>query len=737
MRQWGDFPLARGESAAGTRIKNAPVAAAHPRTLRLATTAALLLLLAACATTQERPPGPKVNDLKIEGTKEVGEGDIKDRILTSETPWWGFWPFGGPRYFDANAWQADLRRIQRYYQAQGFYEAEIVSSEVKPQGANAVSLAVQVKEGEPTHIGEIKESGLDALPPEFREEHRKRVMADLPMKKGDIFREAAWEETKGLVQGRLRELGYAEAEAGGEVRVDLATKQATVDLRITPGPRYRFGNTFVATDANPQVPPRRIIEQVQGSLKKGDWYSETALAEAQARVFRMGVFGAVKVNRGAPDRESGTVPVVVDVRESPFRSVRLGGGLGIDAARQEARVLGEWTHRNFRGGLRRFTVRGRLGYAFIPNVFNRSKAGPVFEVTTEFEQPRFLFRDLRLQTSLTAERGLEQAYDFWGGKLQAGVIWQPHASFSIFPSYNLEVYRLTGRVSADAAVPPIVLGCPNNVTQCDVALSYLEVAFAWDRRDDPIEPRDGYYLALSVQKGGGLFFGDYTYVRLLPDVRFFRPLDEEKRLILAVKVRLGTLNPAGNGQSSVVTRFFSGGATAMRGFNGQRLSPMAALPETVEEPIGDGQSNIVLSQNEQWDTVPVGGNSLFESSLEVRYQFSESLVVAAFYDSGLVGIADFSSPGSPKLFGPDHYHALGLGLRYLTVVGPIRLDIARRLNIGRGLPVATPGYIYPDSGGCFGIGSSWSTTGPKTRGATFAGAPDGLCALHLSIGEAF
>lgn len=714
-----------------------PVAAAHPRTLRLATTAALLLL-AACATTQERPPGPKVNDLNIEGTKEVGEGDIKERILTSESPWWGFWPFGGPRYFDANAWQADLRRIQRYYQAQGFYEAEILSSQVKPEGTNEVSLEVQVKEGEPTTIGDIPPpTGLDALPPEFRDAHRARVMADLPMKKGDVFREAAWEETKALILGRLRELGYAEAEVGGEVQVDLATKKATVNLQITPGLRYRFGNTFVATDANPQVPPRRIIEQVHGSLKKGDWYSETALAEAQARVFRMGVFGAVKVNRGAPDRESGTVPVVVDVRESPFRSVRLGGGLGVDAARQEARVLGEWSHRNFRGGLRRFTVRGRLGYAFIPNVFNRSKAGPVGEVTTEFEQPRFLFRDLRLQTSLTAERGLEQAYDFWGGRLQAGVIWQPHPSFTLFPSYNLQVYRLAGRVTADARVPPIVLGCGNNANECDVALSFLEVTAAWDRRDDPIEPRDGYYLGLSVQKGGGPFFGKFNYVRLLPDVRYYRPLDADKRLIVAAKVRLGTLNPAGNGQSSIVTRFFSGGATAMRGFNGQRLSPMAALQRQVDEPIEDGQPNPVLSQNEQWDTVPVGGNSLVETSLEVRYQFTESIMAAAFYDSGLVGIADFASAGRPKLLGPDHYHALGLGLRYLTVVGPVRLDIARRLNIGRGLPVSTPGYIYPTSGGCFGLGSKWSTNGPKTRGATFAGAPDGQCALHLSIGEAF
>lgn len=707
------------------------MAAALPCPFRLATVAALLLA-AACATTQERPPGPKVTDLEIEGTDKVGEGAIKDRILTSETPWYGFWPFGSARYFDTNAWQADLRRIERYYQAEGYYQAEVVTSEVKPEGADKVALRVEVNEGEPTLIEDIPITGVDALPPE----HRSRVVKDLPLSKGEVFRELEWEETKALVQQRLRELGYAEAEVGGEVRVDVVTRKAVVDLRVQPGMRYRFGNTFVATDAKPQVPPRRIIEQVAGALKKGDWYSETALAEAQARVFRMGVFGAVKVNRGAPDRETGTVPVVVDVRESPFRSVRLGGGLGVDAARQEVRVLGEWTNRNFRGGLRRLTVRGRVGYAFIPNVVNIKDHGPVVDITTEFEQPRFLFRDLRLQTSLSLERGLEQAYSFVGGRLQAGVIWQPHPSFSVFPSYNLQVYRLSGQVTSESRVPPIVLGCGDATSiQCDIALSFLEVNFAWDRRDDRTEPRDGYYLGLSVQKGGGPLQGDFNYVRLLPDVRYYQSFGEERRLVVAAKVRLGNLDPAGDSQSSIVTRFFSGGATAMRGFNGQRLSPLAALPRQVDED-GDDDPD-VTSQNEQWDTVPVGGNSLFESSVEVRYQFTESLMAAVFYDSGMVGIQPFNEEGSLRLFGPEHYHAVGLGLRYLTVVGPIRLDIARRLNIGRGLPVSTFGYIYPDSGGCFGLGSSWRPDGPRSRSATFAGAPDGQCALHISIGEAF
>jgi translocation and assembly module TamA len=518
--------------------------------------------------------------------------------------------------------------------------------------------------------------------------------------------------------------------------VDVDTHQATVDLQIKPGPRYKFGNIFVAADNNPQVAPKRIIEQAQGSVRKGEWFSETALADAQARVFAMGVFGAVKISRGGPDREAGTVPVIVDVREAPLRSVRLGGGLGVDATRQEGRLLGEWTNRNIFGGLRRLTVRGRLGYAFLPSFYaagtngSKVKSGIIFDATTEFEQPRFLFRDLRLQASLSGEKGIEQAYDFTGGRLRTGVIWQPHPDLSVFPAYNLEVYRLTGAVSANQDVPPITLGCEPTDATCDIALSYLETTVAWDRRDNPLDPRNGYYASLSVQGGGGPLLGDFTYVRLLPDLRYYRTFGLEQRLTVAGKLRLGTLRPFSSKgdeltgtQSSIVTRFFSGGGSSMRGFNSRRLSQQVPIeiPRDEDDPTAPPQ----------FITVPVGGNSLLETSLEVRYRITENIVAATFWDTGYVGCygesADCYNPLRNQPF-----HALGLGLRYLTVVGPIRVDIARRLNVGPTslidpLQPGNSGYQLP-GGSCFGLGS-------KQR--SYAGAPEGLCTLHLSIGEAF
>lgn len=717
--------------------------------------AVLALTAVGCAGTRP-PPGPEVRDLEVKGTRALDEGDIKEKIVTTDTPWYEpFWPFDEPRYFDANAWQADLRRIERFYEAQGYYEAEVVSSEVKPHGDKAVDLSVQVHEGPPTHLESITFQGFESLP----EEHRKRALASLPLVRGDVFRELDWEGVKVTIQGRLRELGYAEAEVGGSATVDVATRKAAVLLQAEPGKRYRFGNTFVATDAKPRVNHRRVIEQAQGAVRKGAWYSETALVEAQARVFRMGVFGAVKVNRGAPDREAGTVPVVVDVSEAPFHSLRAGGGVGVENERQEARLLAEYTDRNFFGGLRRLTLRARAGYAWIPGLVTtatREKEGPIANLTAEFEQPRFLFRDVRAQSSLTFERGLEQAYDFDSGRLKLGAIWQPRRSFSIAPSYNLEIVRLRAEpgLALDSAGPALAFGCTeaSSATGCTIALSYLEQIIGWDRRDDVSEPRSGYYAALGLQQAGSLLQGDFTYLRLLPELRYYQSFGEERRFTLAGRVRLGRLFPFGQdgreAQSPIVTRFFSGG-DAMRGFSSRRLSPLltqitpnkCTVPRTGApvadcDPTEEGYAQRV-------SFVPIGGEGLVETSLEARYRITGSVVLASFYDMGRVTAAQAplldasGAPLEPVIGSGDVLqHAVGVGLRYLTLIGPIRLDLAYRPPLGGPLRVFGSRSIFEQHAAlqesdttCFGLFGKRSTTYP--------GAPEGRCSFHLSIGEAF
>jgi translocation and assembly module TamA len=712
----------------------------YPPARHLLLVLALGLLSAGCATSrgaQQEPPGPKVVDLEIEGAQQLKPGAIKSRILTSETPWWAFLPFIGPHYFDPEAWQADLQRIERFYQSEGYYETRILSAQVQPQGEDAVALQVHLQEGEPTLIGSVEVSGLEPLEPPVREQ----VLHELPLQEGERFREEDWEQAKELVAERLRERGYAQAEAGGQAQVDLATHQAQVVLQVQPGERYRFGELVIVTDPGHQVPAERIREQAEAAIHAGEWYRESALAEAQSRVYRMGVFSTVRLYRGEPDKAAQTVPIVVDVREAAFRSIRLGGGLLLDPVRQEARVLAEWTHRNVYfpglGGLGRFTASGRVGYAFF--LGSDIPSGPVFQGTAEFSQPRFLARDLRLQTSLSLERGVEQAFRFYSGRLQLGTVWQPRPTLSFFPSYNLELASLTGEriITPEAGVPPLALGCPNDSPRCLLWLSYLQQVVEWDRRDSPLEPRRGFYTALSLQEGGGPLAGSFDFLRLLPELRGYYSFGPDSRFTLAARVRVGTLlSPAnpdwcpnnfrpdlGRCETPILNRFFSGGSL-MRGFNNRRLSPMEAVLDESGNPTGE--------------VVPVGGNGLFESSLELRFRPTPVLALAFFYDTGLVSQGALRLGDRVEgdrvvngLFGRRHYHAVGVGVGYSLLGLLLRVDIGVRLNIGDPLSVSTANanpYEYPPRGWCFGLGPERSI---------YAGAPEGPCTFHVTIGETF
>ena len=678
--------------------------------------ALLALVLCACAGNQPKPDEPRVKSLKIEGTQQVSAGDIEDRILTTGPSWW---PFAPTPYFDPIAWQADLRRIERFYQAQGFYQAQVVDENVKQEG-DAVALTVTVNEGRPTRISRIEVDGLDELPEDFQ----RRVRRSIPIRVGEIFREEQWQGVKRDVTSALRELGYAEAQVKGEAFVESTDQTALIRILITPGIRFKFGNIFVATGARPSVDVRFIIDQAQGAIRKGDWYSDRAMNEAQRRVFQMGVFGAVKVTTGTPDRTNGVLPVVVDVREAPFHTIRYGGGVGVDPVRQEYRAIAESTDRNFLGDLRKLTLRAKLGWAFLPALWNIDQQAPIFDLSAEFEQPRFPARDFKWISSVDFYKNIEQAYGYIGVLAKTGIVWQPHSSFRIYPSYNIEVDRITGVTNGlTGNAPQLAYGCnlsPENPV-CYVFLSYLELIIEWDRRDDKLEPRNGWFLSLGIQQGGGPLGGDYTYTRIFPDIRAYKSWGA---FTLAGKLRIGTL--LSHQTSPITARFFSGGGTFHRGFGSRRLSPMLPVPNNNATPTNPLVGNIGTAQlNGQY--VPVGGDGIWDSSIELRYKIIGPLTLAVFLDAGFVSVGSFDF----RDVGPMMQYAVGFGLRYNTIIGPIRLDFAYRLNHGPPLPIISdpthPVYA-PGGSECFGIG---------TGSTTYAGYPEGRCALTISIGEAY
>jgi translocation and assembly module TamA len=677
--------------------------------------------LVGCASQQKRDT-PVVKDVHISGNDEISSRKIQKKILTSETGWW---PFARKQYFDPVAWQTDLERIVRLYAANGFYQAEIVKSDVQPRPPDGVALEVQVQEGKPTLIGKVNIEGLADLPAADRDE----TLARLPLTVGKAFREEDWAAAKRLLADHLRNHGFAKASVQGRALVDVKTQRADLTLTVDTGRSYVFGDIQVDTAPDARIPAAFVWEQVRLAITEGKTFSDTDLQEAQRRVFGMGVFATIRVTAGEPDAATGRIPVHVIVREGQFRTVRLGVGVRTDAVRNEARGIAEWSNRDFMGGMRKLIARAEAGWAFLPNVYAvatddksvDARSGPVARLRFEFEQPRLFSKpSLRWRDTLEIDRSLEQTYNAFSTRAMTGVVWQALSRVAIFPSYRLEVDYLDGAPIASAVTAPLTLGCQTNSDHCWIWLSYLDGLITWDRRDNLFEPRRGTYLSLDLQGGGGPLGGDFDYARVLPDARVYHSFGDDDVLTLSARLRVGELYPSsGNpNDSAVVTRFYAGGAVSMRGFADRRLSPLLLVPPQPGSP-----TTVPV-------TVPIGGNGLIDGSFEARYSLTASLRLALFVDYGQVTYDRLRWGDIPSVL-----WAVGVGIRYLTPIGPIRVDLARRLPYGT-LPVlyavdpvtgalGTMPYAPDDS--CFGIGGSHVTTLVS----------DNRCVLHISIGEAF
>lgn len=651
-----------------------------------AVAAALAALAAGCVTARGTSDRPVVTSLEIEGARSVPAGDIREKLVTQKTSWV---PFTDTFYYEPDVFEADLKRILRFYRSRGFYAARITASEARPDGEGRVALVVKVEEGPPTRVAEIRIEGLEGQPDALAK------LGRMPMEQGAVFTEDGLDADGAAVRKALADNGYAQAQVKQSAQVDPDRNEAVVRYLVEPGPRYRVGSLFVAGTA--AVSRARVREAAENAIRPGDVLDESQLPKAQAWVFDLGVFGGVRVTKGTPDPARGTVPVVIAVREAPFRTIRLGPGIGIAANRWSAGAYASWTHRNWFGGLRRLQLEARAGYAWLPNPWSVEKRGLVGKAAAELRQPEVFYRGLDLTLRLEAEKGIEQAYTFTAERLRVGTPLRFGRVVTFVPSINFEVYQLQGdatKVEVGGGSLSVVRSCPGN----PCVLSYLEQRVDLDLRDDVLETRKGLYIGVALQEGFKLAGYGFGYLRLLPEARGFIPLGA--RPVLALRARFGLLKSLGGDVTPIVARFTGGGPSTMRGYYQSRLSPVTQLASGAY--------------------APVGGEGLVDGSAEVRFPLAGELWGVVFLDAGNVTLAAQDALRLDRL-----QFAAGLGVRYRTPFGPLRFDIASRLP--------------QPSGGKWGLPTvPLVTIGPDGR-SILAGAYSDIptVAAHLSLGEAF
>ena len=188
----------------------------------------------------------------------------------------------------------------------------------------------------------------------------------------------------------------------------------------------------------------------------------------------------------------------------------------------------------------------------------------------------------------------------------------------------------------------------------DYAMYGIPLGLTYDNTRSPLDATRGQRVMLSLIPYTGEYEGNFNIVRSRVDAQVFVPLAGEDKFVLALRGVAGAVYGADSYEIPPSARFYSGGGGSVRGYEYQSLGPRNS------------------------DKDPLGGNALIETSVEGRYKFTKEWGMVAFVDGGT---AFDSAPGQSTTFlNEDMRWGAGLGLRYYTAIGPVRLDIATPLN---------------------------------------------------------
>lgn len=629
----------------------------------------VMLGLGGCAGTRADSQ-PWVRTLTLEGVDHVQARPLKSGLALKPT---SFWQVRSKRRFDELLLDGDRQRVLRYYQAQGYFNAEIAYTKVEPRRGHSVEVIIGVEEGLPTLIDEMTIAGREKLDPKALAAVEK---TELALRRGQRFVHEEYLHLKDAILSAVKERGYAFAALDGDVTVDRSRNVALVALALEPGPRATFGTLEVVSVGVSRI-PAYLVREVFGVVL-GQPFKLSELEDGRARLLQLGVFANVEMHYAARANDPQIVDLVVKVRDASMHELRIGGGIGIEPLRNELRLQLIYTKRNFLGGLRTLELRARPAYVFVPAVWQKIvRHGPALTTDAIFTQPR-LGWITKLQWTVGYDVGVEYAYQYHGPRTQLALLkllWKERISIGV--SYNFQLLDFFA-TSPEILVDPSQAGAKFGYTD-PYRLGWLQQDLRFDWRDSRLDTKRGVLAELSFEEGGAFAAGAFSYQKIRTGLRGYAPLGS--RVVLAARIEFTQLFAQGEQGTPITRRTTLGGANSHRGFTEARLSPQLLVKDGPALPIGGDQSLLLTAE------VRVGFARLGGSMLSG----------AAFVDAGDVAAAKGdTTSGWPHQIIPRILHvAVGTGLRYATPIGVLRADIGVRVNR---TGATTEGFPNPDPG---------------------------------------
>lgn len=518
--------------------------------------------------------------------------------------------------------RADQQLLLDILSSEGFYDGKVnLSSKRDETKGGVVQIEFRIRPDQRYRLGSIV---FDA-PADVTES---LIRPNFPMKAGDPIVADDVVAAEAQISLALPQNGYPFAQVGQrDILLDETLGTGDYTLPVTTGAKSYFGE--VLTEGNPVFEAEHVA--ILRRFKTGDLYDARKVDDLREALVATGLLSTVSVEP-VPSQENaadGTAYADLLVRQEagPARTIAASAGyetgLGFKAE-------GSWIHRNLFPPEGSLAVSGILGTQeqALGVIFNRSNAGR---------------RDRTIELSLSALHKNYDAFDAYTGRLagtlsyQSTPIWQKKLTyavgFELLATYE-SLFEIA-RLSRDRKL---------------YYVAALPAQVGFDRSDDLLNPRRGFRLNLRMSPETALGEGSRFYLRGMLEGTYYQPIAES--VVVAARGRVGSIIGTSRDDLPPSRRYYGGGGGSVRGFGYQQLGPV------------DFEGN------------PIGGRSLNEAAAEVRYRFGDFGAVA-FVDAGQV-----YQKSIPRF--DDWRFGIGLGGRFYTNFGPVRIDVATPVNRRRG-----------------------------------------------------
>lgn len=718
-------------------------------------------------TTRASAISPEVTELTLKGVRSVNPNELRLNIATDEShctsvllrPICVF--SKSPLFYkhvslNRAELSRDMLRVMVYYFRRGYRDTQ-VDTTVVPTGKRAVHVTISVNEGVPTTVSQI------TIVQDTSVLSRQNLSGVQILQKGRPYSLIQLDSTIATLDSRLWDQGYSDAVIDTVVSLDTAAKTVSVELDVNP--RWRARVSSITVQGNKGVSQRTILKSL--SFKPGGVYRRADVLASQRSLYESNLFrrAAIEVRQ----TDDSLKHVVIAVQEAPPHDARYSAGFNtIDFVQ----VAAHFTDYNWLNGAKRLSLDAAVsnlfahqlnGNGIFYNVGQTVVGGsesqylaPTYTASADARYPWFgspnnegafgIFAHRRSAPGIYVDQGYGLSATFTR-------TLTPRGPLSL--NYRFEETK----VQAGDVYFCINYGVCDAVTltalRTKQKLSPLALTFSLDKTDNPFEPRRGYRTQFDLEHASSYTGSDYRYNRGVGDFALFIPIGRGS--VIGGHLKLGVVSALastadavgiGNdpfGASAILhprKRYYAGGSQSVRGYGEGQLGPRVLTIPAAKLLANDSNNplctaativkcnpNAALFRDRDFQPRPLGGNRLIEGSVEYRFPLFATLVGATFVDAAY--LAQNTNPGLPK---SKAAVTPGFGVRYLSPVGPVRIDVGLNPSTSDELPVVTEDVA---NGGKGLVTLQTSRLYSPTHQSGGLNSLLSRLTLHLSIGEAF